>query len=65
MFTLAKCECKKIYTLQQDMCKCKKFADVSANEWFTLTLDLHAVYTAIDSYTHNTGQNHYVKMKLH
>jgi len=30
------------------MCKCK---------WFTLTLDLHAVYMAIDTYTHNTGVN--------
>jgi hypothetical protein len=27
-------------------CKCK---------WFTLTLDLHVVYTAIDTYTHKTG----------
>jgi hypothetical protein len=55
---------KKIYTLQQDKCKWKKFGHVSANEWFPLTLDLHAVYTAIDTYTQNTGQNHYVKMKL-
>jgi len=30
------------------MCKCK---------WFTLTQDLHAVYTAIDTYTHNTADN--------
>jgi hypothetical protein len=27
------------------MCKCK---------WFTLTLDLHAGYTTIDTHTHNT-----------
>jgi hypothetical protein len=28
------------------MCKCK---------WFTLTQDLHAIYMAIDTYTHNTS----------
>ncbi len=28
------------------LCKCK---------WFTLTLDLHVVYTVIDAYTHNNG----------
>jgi hypothetical protein len=28
------------------MCKCKSF---------TLTGDLHAIYTAIDTYTHKTG----------
>jgi hypothetical protein len=26
-------------------------------KWFTFTLDLHVVYTAIDTYTHNTGQD--------
>ncbi len=40
---------KKLYTLQQDKCKCKKFG------WFTLTWDLQAVYTAINTYMHNTG----------
>jgi hypothetical protein len=45
---------KNIYTLQQDKCKCKIIGHVSVND-LTLTLDLHAVYMAIDTYTHNTG----------
>ncbi len=56
IFTLASGECKNIYTLQQDKCKCKFFWSVSVNhKCFTLTLDLHTVYMAIDTYTHNTG----------
>jgi hypothetical protein len=26
----------------------------------TLTLDLHAIYTIINTYTHNTGWNHVI-----
>jgi len=67
IFTLALCKCKVIdplkrnwaihiyifqYTLQQDKCKCEFFLTC---KWFTLILNLHAVYTAIDTYTHNTN----------
>jgi hypothetical protein len=48
---------KNIYTMRQDKCKS-----------FTLTLDLHAVYMAIDIYTHNTdtnvGTNMFIIIKL-
>jgi hypothetical protein len=40
----------EIFTLF--LCKCKKFEHVIQ---FTLTHDLHAIYTAIDIYTHNIG----------
>jgi hypothetical protein len=55
IFTLAsgecKCEkkkklCNRISAIVKNLDKCKSF---------TLTWDLHAVYTAIDTYTHNTG----------
>jgi hypothetical protein len=49
MFKLALCRRKEhIYRLQQDKCKRKSF---------TLIGDLHAVYTAIDTYTHKTVLN--------
>jgi len=49
IFTLASWKCNKnIYTLQQNKCKCKKFS---------LTLDLHAIYTTIDTYKDNVGLN--------
>ncbi len=36
VFTLALCECKKkIYTLQQEKCKCKKFGRVSVHHLHT------------------------------
>jgi hypothetical protein len=35
---------------------CKKFGCVKCKS-FTLTLDLHAIYTAIDTYSHNIGQH--------
>jgi hypothetical protein len=38
-----------MYTLQQDKCK-----------WFTLTLDLHVLHTAIDTYMHDTGVDQYL-----
>jgi len=34
------------------LCKCK---------WFTLTLDLHAIYMVIDTYTHNTASYSSIK----
>jgi hypothetical protein len=43
----------------QGACKCKRF---------TLTLDLHTIYTAIDTYTRNTSPNpvlHSLKIVLH
>jgi hypothetical protein len=38
------------------MCKCKSF---------TLTLDLHAIYTKIDIYMHNTGTYNLKPSKLY
>jgi len=35
-------------------CKCKKFGHVSVND-LELTRALHIVYTAIDTYMHNTS----------
>jgi hypothetical protein len=35
-------------------CKCKKFGGVSVND-LELTRDIHIVYTAIDTYMHNTS----------
>jgi hypothetical protein len=52
IFTLALCRCKKIYTLQHDdKCKCKFFG---VND-LHVTVDLHGVYTAIDTHIQNTG----------
>jgi hypothetical protein len=41
----------QIFTLA--LCKCK---------WFTL--DLHVVYTTIDTYTHNTGINQFSSLSF-
>jgi hypothetical protein len=30
--------------------------------WFTLTQDLHAIHTAIDTYMHNTDLDQYVSI---
>jgi len=57
IFTLASCKCNKKYIpLQQDKCKCDKIWMCKC-KWFTLALDLHAIYRAINTYTHNTGLN--------
>jgi len=45
-----------------DNSKCKKFW-TSKCKWFILTMDLHAVYMAIDTYTHNTDVNPKPKKK--
>jgi len=67
-FIYTLCECKCIIFIY--ICvsvkpyKCKRFGCVSV----ILTLDLHTIYMAIDTYTRNAGPNpvlHYLKIVLH
>jgi hypothetical protein len=58
------CKCIwQIFKLASCKCKCQKFGHVSVS--FTLTLDLHTIYTAIDTYTQNTGPKTCTQLQLH
>jgi hypothetical protein len=57
IFTLASCKCKIKYIHCNRISVNKKNLEVCKRKWFTLTLDLHVIYIAIDTYMHNTGFN--------